>query len=437
MMASPSRVLRYLFSDSGAIDLPIPVGHDILDKQKGLEHYISYMLDRTNSMFEWSGLPSTITSHQLELYLQVFGYAAFVQVDETMPIHVPKQISTPPGLYIFCGGVGGERDIYYRPKLFTAANPRLKGSIQSTILYEGDDPNGIEHPCVLMGNDHEYMGLLPLYNRYAQQMVENDISIRSAQINSRAQVGIEAMTDRDKESARKYLDDLEAGKIGLIGETPFLDGIRVSNISTHSPNTIIQLIELQQYLKASWYNELGLNVNFNMKREYMSEEEIAVNTDILLPLVDDMLNTRREAAEIINKVFGLNVSVEKSSAWANKEQEELAALAESSNAGGIPLSSQVLDKIGGDMNDKDVQQEVKSEVPEVESASAQSPVTTRPDFEPQQGDGNAEQDASNVNGEPAVVVNINVNGGDIDELSVQESGTLAKSEESDAESNPT
>ena len=90
-----------------------------------------------------------------------------------------------------------------------------------------------------------------------------------------------------------------------------------------------------------------------MKREYMSEEEIAVNTDILLPLIDDMYQCRQQAIAIINSIFGLNIEVRKSSAWANKEQEDMAALAEASQSGGIELPEAISSKIvklGGDEN---------------------------------------------------------------------------------------
>lgn len=311
--------LRFLDLEDLPLSLYSP--KSILDKERGAKHYINYMLDRTTQMFEYTGLPATIPAYQLELYLQTFGYASFVNVTEENA----KQ-GTLPGLYVFFGGVGGERDIYYRPTKFIVSNHRLRTSVNCNIVYSEDQVQLTESPCVIMRNDTNYMGLTPLYSRYAAQMVENDISIRSAQINARAQVAVSASTDNDLESARKYLDDLEAGKIGLIGSQPFLNGIDFHNVGTAAPNTIIQLIELQQYLKASWFNELGLNVNFNMKREYMSAQEIAVNTDVLLPLIDDMLTCRERAVSLINSVFGTSISVRKSSAWANKAREEEAAI---------------------------------------------------------------------------------------------------------------
>lgn len=434
------RLMSLLDNNEVSVHFPVTVESQVTNKPASHKQYVAYMLDRTNSMFKWYNLPPTIPAYLLELYLQIFGYAAFVEVQSTKPLDLGKT-KTQPGLYIFFGGVGGERDIYYRPKLFTVANPRVKNSIQSLILYPGDEitENSRKDSCVLIPCDHNYMGLLPLFNRYAAQLVENDISIRSAQINARAQIGISVSTDRDKETARKYLDDLEAGKLGILAESGFLDGVQVANVSTQSSNTIIQLIELQQYLKASWFNELGLNVNFNMKREYMSEEEIAVNTDILLPLVDDMLECRQNFCALVNEVFGTNISVEKSSAWANKEQEDIAALAEASNAGGIPLDPVIQERIDGDeekaipeTQQADVQQPVQS----TEQQSGQQSVSDAGAESSLSADGTSEENDQNVNGEPPVVVEVNVNvntdeGSDTNDS--VESETQEESEKSDAE----
>lgn len=320
---------------------------DILDKEAGIRQYVSYMLDRTNSMFQWTGLPETIPQYLLEVYLQVFGYAAFIELDELKAIDYPYKLKFAPGLYVMFGGIGGERDIYYRPRLFVGSNPRLRNSVNATIVYSSEEAESVDQPCVLMRNDTNYMGLIPLFNRYAKQMVENDISIRSAQINARAQVGIATSSSKDAESARKYLDGLESGKLATIAEHAFLEGITVANVGTQSANVIIQLIELQQYLKASWFNDLGLNANFNMKREYISREEIGSQTDVLLPLVDDMLESRRIACDLINSVFGTNISVEKNSAWSSKDQTILNSLGAGAKEADIPLAPGVQDMFRG------------------------------------------------------------------------------------------
>ena len=410
--------------------------YNLLDKEQGIRQYMNYMLDRTNKMFQWEGLPDTIPARILELYLQINGYAAFVEIKETKVIDFPTKRTFHPGVYVFFGGIGGERDIYYRPSVFTLANPRLKESLMCPIVYDMDEAKEPpENACVIMKNDSNYMGLTSLFARYASQLVENDISIRSAQINARAQVGISVNNDNEAEAARKYLDDLEAGKLGIMGKSAFLNGISVANVGTQSANVIIQLIELQQYLKATWYNDLGLNANFNMKREYVSREEIGSQTDVLLPLVDDMLESRQRAADLVNQIFGLNISVKKNSAWADKDQTIINSLGAGALEGNMPLIGDVAERIE---EESGVQLSGDSEAVNVgsgegSSAGEGSTETSRPEAEGTNVESGETQDVSNQPSEtvPATVevnINVNVEGGEKDESEAQE-----KSEEPDSE----
>lgn len=282
---------------------------DILDKEESADNYLQLMLNRTSQMFEYEGLPDTIPAYMLELYLQINGHVCITEVEGK--------------LYALPGNMGGPPDPYYRPTLYVVANPGLGFSGQLSIEnymepYSGIDSTG---KCVLIKNDTLARGIIYLCTRFAKQLAENDVSIRSAQINARHQVLISAQTDSELASANEYLEGVVAGKIGAISSKAFLDGVQTANVSVQSANTIIQLIELQQYLKASWFNEIGLNANFNMKREYLSEEELAATTDILLPLVDDMLKCREEAISVINSTYGTNIKVKKNSAWLNKQEE--------------------------------------------------------------------------------------------------------------------
>lgn len=272
------------------------------------------MLSRTNQMFEWEGLPDTIPAYMLEQYLQIHGA---VTICEATPKFEQYRLgAAKSGLYAFRAVFSNFPDIYLRPTGCIVANPALAESINLTI---GKD-------CEIIKNDTFAIGLMPLHYRYAEQLAENDVSIRSAQINSRIRTVIAAGTDKEKESAEEYLKQIEAGENSIIAQNSFLEGISVNQAGSAQPNAIIQFIELQQYLKASWFNEIGLNTNFNMKREYLSAEEIAANTDILLPLVDDMLHNRETACERINAMFGTSISVHKNSSWENKARESEAEI---------------------------------------------------------------------------------------------------------------
>jgi hypothetical protein len=150
--------------------------------------------------------------------------------------------------------------------------------------------------------------------------------MQTADILSRAMLTITATDTQTKESVEKWLLDLRKGKLSAIGELPSMVGNqdRTVNITPFQAvaSTITDLIEYHQYLKASLYNELGLNANYNMKRESINSNESQLNDDMLHPLIDDMLARRREALEEVNKMFGTNITVEFNGAWLTNEKEE-------------------------------------------------------------------------------------------------------------------
>lgn len=287
---------------------------DILNKDLSAFNYVQYMFDRTNAMFRYENLPDTIPEPVFEYMLQIYGSVAIIEHKDS--------------LYALRANFGGPPDPYYRPSIAVLANPALNLTDTYRIvnhLPPFDRSQWDKYPpCVRFLNDSQIQGLLPMFSRYATQMVENDISIRSAQINLRQQTIIIADSGPEMESAQKYIEDLSAGKLAAIAKRPFLEGVTTAEGAKGQQNTVMQLIELQQYLKASWYNEIGLNSNFNMKSQYISSEEINSSADIMLPLIDNMLQSRKLAVEAVNKQFGTNISVEKNSAWEKKQiQAEL------------------------------------------------------------------------------------------------------------------
>lgn len=271
---------------------------DFADKSACIRQHIAYMLNRTQSMFRWEGLPDSIPERSLELFLQTNGNVCFYKYNGD--------------LYVFTGGMGGEPDVYYMPTVYTIANPALRISKSLKIGSE----------CVVMSNDSLYLGLMPMFARYASGMTENELSIKLAIINSRIVDLISAPDDRTRFSAEKFLTDIANGKQGVIAENAFLDGIRAQPYgTTANSNALTNLIEMEQYWKASWFNELGLNANYNMKRESLNTSESQMNNDALLPLIDDMLKCRERAIEKVNEMFGTEISVFLSSSWEDNEQE--------------------------------------------------------------------------------------------------------------------
>lgn len=266
--------------------------YDPKDKEQTIRHYVQYMLIRTQSMFDYTGLPDTMPRQTLELYTQVNGFCGIVEHDGD--------------LYSLFGGWGGEPNAYYLPTKFVVANPHL--NIFKTYTVDDD--------CIIYKNDSIYRGLIPMFRRYATMLAENDISIRVADINARVLGIVEAKDDNTYNSAVEFFKHIEKGDNIPIASNALLDTLHTQPMGSEShANNLTDLIELQQYIKASWFNEIGLNANYNMKRESINSNEAQLNDDMLTPLIDDMLYCRSEQVEKINNMFGTNISVELGSAW--------------------------------------------------------------------------------------------------------------------------
>lgn len=269
------------------------------DKDKNINDYIMYFLNRFQSIFKYEGLPDSIPQRNIELMLQCNGHCCISEVDGV--------------LYAFTGGLGGEPNVYYMPTIYTVSNPYLNFSKNLKINED----------CIVIHNDTMYMGLLPLLQRYCNLLVENDISINIATINSRIISILTALSDNAKDSAEEYIEGIKNGELGVIGDTGIFGESDIDLLTTNQGKTgiLTDLIELQQYTKASLYNDMGLNANYNMKRESLNSAESQLNNDMLLPYIDDMLRCRQNCFEEVNKKYGTNIKVSLFSAWEDNEIE--------------------------------------------------------------------------------------------------------------------
>lgn len=275
----------------------------ITDKPKSAKSYFKYLLSRTQMMFKYTNLPETIDPMILERMLQVNGVACIT--DATID-------SESPSLYCFSGNLGGELDEYYRPTKFVVSNPHLgSDGFFKECIVNGTEP----HTGVLMYNDTEWQGLTALIARYASLMTENVLTVRVADIMLRKMDIIIAGTDKAKKSADLFLKKLENGDLAAMSDSAFMESIRTLPVSNYNGSYMIQFIELQQYLKGSFYNELGLRANYNMKREAIGEGESTLDADSVLPLCENMLSCRRKTIALVNQLYGTNISVDYNSAW--------------------------------------------------------------------------------------------------------------------------
>lgn len=296
-------------------------GNDLLinqnileDKESLIRQYYFYMLDRTRRMFKYNGLESDLTKdtlniRRLEQVTQVNSYCFMVNVKN------PKN-GYKKGIYALQGFLGGLLDPNGIGTKATINNVALGFN---EILDVGKD-------CILIPNDSTFQGLDPVFSLYSSLLADVDISLRYALINSRVPNLYNGTDSQMKKDLEDLYSDIEKGtKIcGCVVTNPFFDGLKNAISSSTYEGLIKELLEAKQYLLSNWFIFLGLQSNYNMKREAINSTEAGMNEDSLIPFIDDMLENRNEALTKANELFGTSLSCELSSAWSKVHEDYIA-----------------------------------------------------------------------------------------------------------------
>jgi hypothetical protein len=262
----------------------------IYDKDIFINNYVAFMFDRTQKMFKYENLPDSIPQRILEYMLQKNGNVFITKVNEK--------------LYAFTGGLGGEPNEYYEPTIYTVANPYLKISENYKIDIDG----------ILFRNDSMMIGLLPIFTKSAFMNCDCEITLNMLSTLLRVQYMMTASDDKSRVSAEMFIQKLKNGDMSVIADSQFFDGVKLQSYNG-SERIVEQMIQLSQYIKASSFNDIGLNANFIMKKERLITSEINVNESALLPFVENMLEERKNAVEKINAMFGTDIKVDLACIW--------------------------------------------------------------------------------------------------------------------------
>lgn len=274
----------------------------IKDKDLAINTFVRQTLDKTQQIFKYENLPETIPENELENILQTKGHGIVAKHENE--------------IYIFNGSFSGDIDVYGKAKEYIVANNALK--LSKTFKLNEDS--------VLIKNDYQNLGLLPIIQKYGVLLLDSELSLNTTAILSRLTMLISAPDDKTKASAEIFLNKILNGDFSVIAENGFFEGIKIQS-PTGNSNIIQQLTELIQYYKASFLNELGLQANYNMKRERLIEDEVGMNIDALLPFIDNMYEERKRAIKQVNEMFNLEITIDYNSAWKNTHEHAEKELA--------------------------------------------------------------------------------------------------------------
>lgn len=155
-----------------------------------------------------------------------------------------------------------------------------------------------------------------------------EVSLNMLSVLNRIPYLITSADEKTKSNAEIFLNKIKNGDFSIIADNAFLESIKSIPLSNTNSNQINNLMELNQYIKASAFNAIGLNSNWNSKRERLNTSEISLNEDSLTPLIENMLYSRKQAIQAINEKYNLNIEVDLSNVWKQKEQEIKTTIAD-------------------------------------------------------------------------------------------------------------
>lgn len=290
-------------------DLLKRFGYDRLVSQKGevdkkliYDTLMSSVLKKAHMMLDYENVPKEIPVRMLKTYLITCGhFAGFTHGGKMM---------------ISWGTFAGKPDEYYFPKQYIISNPYIDGMSGKTLKIGKD--------CIVVKNDSLAESLLDVISKHVNMLTENESSMIICDILARAQGILSAKDDAQVESAQAYLKNIFNGKVVPIKSDSFT-GDNFETVAFGTAHYILtDLIEYEQYIRSSLYSELGIKINFNMKRESLNAEETSMDEELLKPYIDNMIETQNEDLQMLSDFWGLPepIRAKRGSVWAENEKKD-------------------------------------------------------------------------------------------------------------------
>lgn len=261
----------------------------ICDFRKNYDFYFKWLLSKTCSCFYFKNLPESLDEFYIKSTLLCEGDICISEWNGS--------------LYAVSGFAGGEPDEYYKPTIYTMAQPRL-GSKSIKIGENGVVIYNAPVDAYIGG------GLYGLISQTATLLADNIVSINCCQINSRVSAFVTADSDSQAIAAENILKNLYAGKPYKVMRSDLIDKINVNPIATTSTsNTISELVELHNYIIANYFQSIGIRANNMRKKAHLLQDEIDVQNEFLQVSIYEIMSSWQKGFDKVNEMFGTEIEV--------------------------------------------------------------------------------------------------------------------------------
>ena len=254
------------------------------------QYYLSRLSELAMSMFKWNNLPDSVDSRFLEYTLFYEGAVVF--------FHDPNLVvnNTDEGYLALQVALGGNLDVYRVPDMRKAY---ATNGYQNQLTAKNS---------VIIWNN---MLRMPEYGRmmfYARKLYEID---RSIDVNVKAQkTPIFLLCDENERLTMKNIYMQYDGNQPFIFGSKDLDLNNIKVLKTDAPYVADKLQVLKDNIWSEAMTCLGIPNSAMGKKERLVASEATLTMGGTLASRSSRLEMRKKAADDINRMFGLNISVE-------------------------------------------------------------------------------------------------------------------------------
>lgn len=280
------------------------------------EFYFNYFYNIVVNYFTWEGLPNDIDELFIERKLIENGHVSFFH-DELFG-------------YIAQGGTRGERlnhydqPLTYMPVNASSSTYFSKMEIAYTendfkVISElhGKNPQEVKKPCILIPNNNFYEPYITYIQLFCEKLADIELTI---QLNRNAQITpYFIFADNTNILSMKNIFNKIASFEPVVylnkqkdkdGQTEFKqlsDYIQV--FRTDAPFLLDKLHDEKLRVMNQLLTFIGINNNPSDKKERLVVSEAISNNGVISANIEVGWKSRRKAVDLINKCYGLEISV--------------------------------------------------------------------------------------------------------------------------------
>lgn len=282
-----------------------------LDKNILYQHFFRTLYNNASKVILLKGLPDDADKEFIMSQLLLVGRIAVFK--------------TKGKTYFLNGHIGGIPDEYYYPTKVLIANPVL-GSFdlerdkEAVMVYLTPTDRILDvpkSPTIIYG------GLFSLISMVANILAECMTTVNTTLMNTRVHAIYTADTESAAKSAEPILKSIYMGKPYSVVTSELLERLNVNPLSEHGlSNCLIETLEVCQYVLSLFWNGIGIDANYNMKRERLITAEVDKNIQSLIVPIQTILETLNDGFKKANDLFDINVEAIKNPDFALEQEKE-------------------------------------------------------------------------------------------------------------------